>query len=292
MPLITDFFGKASIDTNRAVATTVSADRTAGVDVLSCFDLSSFTEDTPVYFVTYTKTTDPLTGDVSITDTTSWKGIVNAGANTITNLEVAPGYTDAGNTEDQFVECIPTSYWANELVDGILTEHKQDGTHSDITADSVTVGTTLTMPDSTVTTAKLADSSVTAAKRTGGLFIKDGSGSTSNTTYTHVPTFNLTTTVDRDGTDVLLMLQGWVQLPNGGSPIGLSYKIMDSNDGTGTTIASGTVQMGTTNTSGVGVSISGKITKNTGTHTFSVVIQRVGSVLSPTLYGNLIGILF
>lgn len=141
MPTITDFFGKASIDTDHSVATTITADRTSGVTVLNCFDLSTFTEDTPVYFVTYTKTTNPLTGEVTITDTISWKGLVNAGANTITNLTVAPGYVDTGNTDGQFVECIPTSYWANELVDGILVEHNQDGTHSDVTATSVTAAT-------------------------------------------------------------------------------------------------------------------------------------------------------
>lgn len=137
MPAITDLFGKASVDTDHSVATTVTADRTAGVTVLSCFDLSTFTEDTPVYFVTYTKTTDPVTGEVTITDTVSWKGLVNAGANTITNLTVAPGYVDAGNVIGQFVECIPTSYWSNELIDGIQTEHNPDGTHGDVTADSV-----------------------------------------------------------------------------------------------------------------------------------------------------------
>ena len=138
MPTITDFFGKASVDTDHSVATTITADRTSGVTVLNCFDMSTFTEDTPVYFVTYTKTTDPLTSEVTITDTISWKGLVNAGANTITNLTIAPGYVDTGNTDGQFVECIPTSYWVNELVDGIQTEHNPDGTHSDITATTVT----------------------------------------------------------------------------------------------------------------------------------------------------------
>lgn len=157
MALITDLFGKPSADAEHSVATTVTADRTAGVTVLSCFDLSTFTEDTPVYFVTYTKTTDPVTGEVTITDTTSWKGLVNAGANTITNLTIAPGYVDGGNLIGQFVECIPTSYWGNELIDGILAEHNPDGTHKDVNADSVTT------PDLTATAATATDLTVTNA---------------------------------------------------------------------------------------------------------------------------------
>lgn len=137
MAEITDYFGKASVDDDHSVATTVSADRAAGVTVLSGFDLSTFTEDTPVFFITYTKTTDPLTSAVTISDLISWKGLVNAGASTITNLTVAPGYTDTGNTEGQFIECIPTSYWENQLIDGIQQEHNPDGTHSAITATSI-----------------------------------------------------------------------------------------------------------------------------------------------------------
>lgn len=128
MAEITDFFGKSSIDSDYAVATTVENDRTAGVAVLEAIDLSKFTEDTPVFFVTYKKTTDPLTEEVSITDLVSWKGLVNAGANTITNLTVAPGYVDIGNDVGDFVEMIPTSYWGNSLVDGLFITLNPDGT--------------------------------------------------------------------------------------------------------------------------------------------------------------------
>lgn len=127
MAEITDFFGKASIDTDYAVATTVENDRTAGVTVLEAIDLSKFTEDTPVFFVTYKKTTDPLTGEVSVSDLVSYKGLVNSGANTITNLTVAPGYVDIGNEAGDFVECIPTSYWVNSLIDGIFVGFNPDG---------------------------------------------------------------------------------------------------------------------------------------------------------------------
>lgn len=194
MAEITDYFGKASVDDDHSVATTVSADRTAGVTVLSGFDLSTFTEDTPVFFITYTKTTDPLTGDVSVTDLTSWKGLVNSGASTITNLTVAPGYTDTGNTEGQFIECIPTSYWENQLVDGIQQEHNPDGTHSDVTATSVSTDTLIvtsgtTLPAGDIVTADIADAAVTPPKWTNPykFFAYAGSDSTAGAGYWVVP---------------------------------------------------------------------------------------------------------
>ncbi|CAN5692961.1 hypothetical protein BH23PAT2_BH23PAT2_08240 [soil metagenome] len=125
---ITDKFGKSSIDTNYAIATTVKTTRTAGVAVLEAFDLSRYATDTPVYFITYKKTTDPVTGIVSVTSLVSWKGLVNVGANTLTNLTLAPGYADTGNAVGDFIECIPTSYWENSLIDGIFVGHNPDGT--------------------------------------------------------------------------------------------------------------------------------------------------------------------
>lgn len=128
MPGITDKFGKASISTDVAVATTVKTTRTAGVAVLEANDLSKYATDTPVFVVTYKKTTDPVTGAVSITNFRSWKALVNTGANTLTNLTIQPGYADdIGNAVGDFIECIPTTAWENSLIDGILAHANPDG---------------------------------------------------------------------------------------------------------------------------------------------------------------------
>ena len=128
MPSITDKFGRASLVTDVAIATTVKTTRVAGVNVLEAFDLSKYATDTPVFFVTYKKTTDPVTGIVSVTNLVSYKALVNSGANTLTNLTVAPGYIDLGNAVGDFIECIPTSYWENSLMDGLFVGFNPDGT--------------------------------------------------------------------------------------------------------------------------------------------------------------------
>ncbi len=128
MANITDKFGKASISTNYALATTVKTARTVGESVLACYDLSRFSQSTPVFFVTYKKTTNPTTNVTTVTNQTSWKAIVNPDNNTLTNLTLAPGYTDIGNDIGDFVECIPTSFWGNSLVEGIEAHANPDGT--------------------------------------------------------------------------------------------------------------------------------------------------------------------
>ena len=144
MAAITDKFGKASIDTDYAIATTVKTTRVPGATVLEAFDLSKFSDDTPVFFVTYKKTTDPVTDITTVSNLISWKGLVNVGANTITNLTLAPGYTDTGNAIGDFIECIPTSHWVNSLVEGIFVAHNPDGTLKDkiVTLPKINGGST------------------------------------------------------------------------------------------------------------------------------------------------------
>jgi hypothetical protein len=150
MVAIADKLGKASISTNYAVATTVKTARTVGVTVLEAFDLSKFSPDTPVFFITYKKTTDPLTGDVSVTNQISWKALVNPDNNTLTNLTLAPGYTDTGNDVGDFVECIPTSFWGNSLIEALLESLNPDGSMKPAAVKTALGITGETPPDWTV----------------------------------------------------------------------------------------------------------------------------------------------
>ena len=129
MVSISDKFGRASDGTGYVHITTVKTARVAAALTLECYDLSKASTTTPVFFMTYKKVVDPVTGDVTISNQTSWKALVNIATNSFTNMEVAPGYTDVGNEVGDFVEFMPTSFWEDSLVDGLLVAHNQDGTH-------------------------------------------------------------------------------------------------------------------------------------------------------------------
>lgn len=158
MVAITDKFGKASAPDAYAPATTVKNVKNAGESTLSAYDLSKFDDTVPLFFITYKKTTHPETGATIRLNQAGWKGLVNKDSNTITNLVLAPGYTDPGQAPGDYIEAIPTSFWANELVDGILVSHNPDGT---LKNNAVT---TAKIADSNVTTAKIANNAVTAEK--------------------------------------------------------------------------------------------------------------------------------
>lgn len=121
-------FGKASANNKKSEVTTVKTARQPGESVLSCFDLSSFSTTHPVFFVTYKKIPDPDNAkEVKIINETSWQAKVNPDNNTLTNLTLAPGYTDIGNEVGDCVECIPTTFWANSLIDGLNNSLDNNG---------------------------------------------------------------------------------------------------------------------------------------------------------------------
>lgn len=129
---INDKFAATFNSANPNVAT-VTATRTAAATTLQCDDLSGWPTATVVHFSTYQiNTSNEVVAGTQI----DWKGIVSG--NNIGSLTRVAGATDAGNTIGDVVEMNPTASWADDLVDGILAEHEQDGTHGDVTATSVT----------------------------------------------------------------------------------------------------------------------------------------------------------
>lgn len=181
MASITDKFGRPSATTSYAKPTTVRAARLAGETTLSAYDLSGYDDTTPLYFVTYRKTTEvnPDTGlqEEKIVNQVSFKGIVSLDNNTITDLEVSPGYSDLGNEVGDYIESVPTSHWGNDLVGGLLVSHNPDGT---LAANSVN---TAALANNSVATAKIANGAVVPAKLglPGCLVLRSSQNVTSNT---------------------------------------------------------------------------------------------------------------
>lgn len=79
-------------------------------------------------------------GDVVDGTEIIWKGIVT-GSTSIGSLARVAGATDTGNAIGDYVMLLPASDWANQLVAGLLVQHNQDGTHGDITANSLSTDT-------------------------------------------------------------------------------------------------------------------------------------------------------
>lgn len=139
-----DKFSRTFSSTNPNVAR-VQTERSALGTNLICNNLAGWPTDTGVRFSTYTVGTDGKT----VSRQTDWAGVVSG--NTITSLTREAGASDTGNQINEYVEMLPTAKWADELVTGILVQHKQDGTHTGITTDTlttsgnVTIGGTLTI---------------------------------------------------------------------------------------------------------------------------------------------------
>ena len=166
---INDKFKKVSADDSYAVATTVKTARTVGGGTtLEAFDLSKWADATAVNFLTYRKTTDPVTNITTVTNRTGWTALVNTSSNTLTNLTIAPGYTDLGQQVGDYIEPVQMSKWANDLVDGILVTHNADGTLKSKVATLAkinggsTAGVLTTTADGVVSAVPLIDYSYSA----------------------------------------------------------------------------------------------------------------------------------
>lgn len=120
---IDDKFTKTFNSTNPNVAR-VDANRIAGATSLSCDNLAGWptNTDSAVHFSTYKiNTSNQIIPGTQI----DWKGIVTG--TTIGSLVRKAGATDNGNSIGDVVEMNPTGSWGNDLMDGILYAHNQDG---------------------------------------------------------------------------------------------------------------------------------------------------------------------
>lgn len=129
-----DESGNASVATVQSVraplATTLAVDTVEGIGAKFFGSMG-----TPHTFV------DPVTSETItvISDATAvdFAGHVDGG-----NLEIdtiSPGYTDAGSAVGDIVIIKPTTQYADNLADVLGVEHNDDGTHGDVTADTLEV---------------------------------------------------------------------------------------------------------------------------------------------------------
>lgn len=147
---INDKFSRVISGTTRPVATTLSAQKTSGATTASVVATTGWDNTTAVHGIMYR--TDSSNNKVPGSQI-DWKGTFSG--TTISNFTVTAGSDDTyavGTT----VELSPTAAWADDLVGGILVEHDQDGTHGDVTANSI-VATTGTFTNLTINGTSGAD---------------------------------------------------------------------------------------------------------------------------------------
>jgi hypothetical protein len=136
----TDKFNKVLSGTTRPVATTLSAQKLDGATSFSVVATTGWETSTPVHGIMYR--TDAQGNKVAGSQI-DWKGDVSG--TTVSNVVVTAGDDDTYDIGDT-VELAPTAAWGDDIATGILVEHNQDGTHSDVTAETLAVSgaTTLT----------------------------------------------------------------------------------------------------------------------------------------------------
>lgn len=130
---INDKFTEAT-NGSRPVPTTLTALLPSGASpgTATCGALTGWATATAVHFIIYTVDVNGRKVSGSQTD---WKGVVSG--STITGLVLKAG-TNNGYSIGAVVEAAPTAAWADDVTEGIMVEHNQNGTHNAVTAASVT----------------------------------------------------------------------------------------------------------------------------------------------------------
>lgn len=151
-------------------------------------------------------------------------GVVDTSGSQITGVKWTEGSNTSHAAGSTIVDYETATHWAL-YQKGLLVEHAQDGTHTDITADTLTIATGTTLPagdivtadlaDSAVTTAKINDGAVTARKLGSNIFsyVEGDDLNPVPTTETDVANSSGTLTLDTDST-VMFIFGARIQMNN------------------------------------------------------------------------------
>lgn len=119
-------------------STTLSSGISTGTgDTITLASVTGLPTDTEI-----TLTFDRVDSDGNATDATMERitGTIS-GSNLTSYTRGVDGSSEQAHSSGAVVEYIWNGDDLNDMIDGLLVEHNQDGTHSDVTADSVTTDT-------------------------------------------------------------------------------------------------------------------------------------------------------
>jgi len=117
------------------VVATVQNPRTSGVDSLDVDTQQYWYSGTGICFSTYKVDSNNKKVAGSQTD---WVGVSN-GTNQLTSMVRTGGAADNGNSIGDKVQMGPTAAWAQDLADALLAQHNSDGTHKNVTTNTLAV---------------------------------------------------------------------------------------------------------------------------------------------------------
>lgn len=134
-------YAKGSDGLANASLMTVTNTRSPGASTI----ITNTVANAPSYFFGSMGTphtfTDPVTGETItvISDATAvdFAGHIDSGHVEI--ISIAPGYTDLGSQVGDIIVIRPITEWANNIFNVLNAEHKDDGAHKAVTADSIVV---------------------------------------------------------------------------------------------------------------------------------------------------------
>lgn len=136
---INDKFNKVINGTTRPSATTLTAQKSNGATTATVASTTGWDTTTALHGIMYRTDT---AGNKIAASQIDWKATVSG--TTLSNFTVTAG-TDDIYEIGSIVELAPTAAWGDDFANGMEVEHNQDGTHSDITADSIVVSGTITV---------------------------------------------------------------------------------------------------------------------------------------------------
>lgn len=134
-----DKFRQPTASTRPSTAT-LTAQKLIGAASITVDTTAGWTTATGTDFVIYQVDAN---GDKIAATQTDWVGDVSS-STSVTNLTLKAG-TDQVYPVGSKVIATPTAAWGDSLVEGILVEHNQDGTHGNVTADTLVVDGTTTL---------------------------------------------------------------------------------------------------------------------------------------------------
>jgi hypothetical protein len=133
MPSPTDKFKKTS-NGGIPVVATVQAARSAGIFSLLVDTQQNWPTTTGVAFSTFKVDTNNKRVPNTQID---WVGVSN-GTNTLSGMIRTGGIADNGNAIGDKVQMGPTAQYMEDVIEGMGVQHNPDGTHSNVTAITVT----------------------------------------------------------------------------------------------------------------------------------------------------------